>query len=258
MKLIPLIIIVVASFSCQRLVRRARVPANIFYQDDRQSFDRSEFPQWGSLHQTKEREKPWGTGFLIQACHIATAYHVVKQTQMEMQGDEVVYFHHSLESEPIAARPVLWGRAWEASPDTLNGEDWVVLELEKCLEGIEPLPLLSLEKGAMSSLPLVQIGFPEDRTIENIHVDYRCNAGPEPLKNDTAFGHDCATRPGNSGSPLLTLFEGKAHVVGITVASRGYFEEIISGYSGWIANKGCPISALEVAFKEYTQKKGLQ
>lgn len=233
-----------------------RNPANIFYEDDRKRFELQEFPQWGHLHQTKDLLKPWGTAFLIHSCYIATAYHVVKPTLKEIKGDEEVYFSTPLFEEPVLAKPVLWGEAWNSTKETLNGDDWAVLELSQCVDQkIKPLELLDIQEHTLLSMPLIIAGFPEDRDLEKISVDFKCNAGPEPLKSDTGFGHDCATRPGNSGSPMMTLMDGKAQVVGIAVATKGYFEEIIVGYSGWISNKACPIGPLKKAFEEYLKQK---
>lgn len=235
-----------------------RIPSNIFYKDDRKRFPLEQFPQWGHLHKEDNFSKPWGTAFVIHSCFIATAYHVVRPTIEEITGEETVSFfsnYKELQKTPIKARPVLWGKAWEATKEGLNAEDWAVLKLETCLpEEITPLPLLSVQEQTLRSLPLIIAGFPEDQTLEEISIDYQCNAGPEPLKDDSGFGHDCATRPGNSGSPLLTIFENQAQVVGIAVAAKGYFEEIISGYSGWISNKGCPIGPLKESFEKYLKE----
>jgi V8-like Glu-specific endopeptidase len=249
-----------SSFKNSSLLERE--PANIFYKDDRQRFELIDFPQWGHLHQSKDLEKPWGTAFLIHSCYIATAYHVVKPTIEEITGEEERFFETPLFEEPISAKPVLWGEAWTSTKETLNGDDWAVLKLSKCFpEKVKPLTLLDVQEHTLLSMPLIIAGFPEDRDLEKITVDLRCNAGPEPLKSDTGFGHDCATRPGNSGSPLMTLVDNKAQVVGIAVAAKGHFEEIIIGYSGWISNKACPIGPLKKSFEKFLNeeiKKGPQ
>lgn len=257
-KLIFLIFIFSGCQSPSSLIERD--PSNIFYKDDRQRFEISSFPQWGHLHQSSELKKPWGTAFLIHSCYIATAYHVVKPSLEEIKGDEERFFVSPLFENPISAKPVLWGEAWTASKETLNGDDWAVLELSECItenqEGkkVNPLSLLDIKEHTLLSMPLIIAGFPEDKDLEKVTVDWKCNAGPEPLREDTGFGHDCATRPGNSGSPLMTIVGGKAQVVGIAVASRGQFKEIITGYSGWISNKACPIGPLKTAFDNYLKK----
>lgn len=243
--------------SCTIYETDLRSPANIFYRDDRETLPRSEFPQWGSLHQKPERERPWGTAFVIDSCYIGSAYHVVVPTDTQMTGDEIVYFDSPLRERPIPARPVKWGKAWLATKKNLNARDWVILKLSECFskEEVEPLRLLPISREQLLDHPLMLAGFPQDRHPKNITVDYNCLAGPEVLRKDNGIGHDCATRPGNSGSPLLSQVPGrKDEVVAIVVASRGHFQEIIDGYSNWIANKACPIGPMAEALAELLEK----
>lgn len=235
-----------------------RKPANIFYVDDRDTFERIEFPQWGSLHRAKKREKPWGTAFLISNCHIGSAYHVVKETHEMMTGDEIAYFDTPLREEMVQATPVKWGKAWLTSEKDLNSEDWVILKLKDCFSGeeVKPLTLKSYSREDLLNLPLFLAGFPEDRHPKNITVDSSCFSGPEILTKDTGIGHDCATRPGNSGSPLIqTNSFNQNEVVAIVVASRGHFQEIITSYSNWISNKACPVGPMAEALIEIQNKK---
>ncbi len=230
-----------------------RKPANIFHRDDRVSHKRILFPQWGSLHKKLTREKPWGTAFIVSPCHIGSAYHVVKDTKEEMTGKEVVYFDTPLRDRPIEATPVRWGTPFSTSDRELNAQDWVLLELAECfsIDEVSPLKLSAYRREELNHRELRLIGFPEDRHPDNITEDPECQFGPRPLPGDSGLGHDCSTRPGNSGSPLLMQgLGGEDEVVAIVVASRGYFDEVIVGYSDWIANRACPISPMAQALSE--------
>ncbi len=226
-----------------------RGPANIFTKDDRETFERIDYPQWGSLHQRPIREKPWGTAFIISRCHIGSAYHVVKPTQLEIKGTETVYFDTPLRDKMVAAKPVKWGKAWQSTKQSLDSEDWVILKLNECfLEGeVEPLLLKKISRELLINRPLMLAGFPEDRITKNITVDRDCKTGPNVFKKDLGIGHNCATRPGNSGGPLIN---NQNEVIAIAVASRGYFDEIIVGYSDWISNKACPIGPMADALED--------
>lgn len=243
--------------SCTLYETSLRGPANIFYRDDRVTHARQEFPQWGSLHKGPQREHPWGTGFIIDRCYVGSAYHNVVKTDIELTGEETLYFDTPLRDEPQKVTPVAWGNASKATSEQLNAEDWVILKLENCFEKdeVEPLKLLPLSRELLTDHPLMLAGFPEDRHPKNITVDFECLSGPEVLRKENGIGHDCATRPGNSGSPLVSRMQGRENeVVAIVVASRGYFQEIIDGYSEWIANKACPIGPMATALKKLKEK----
>ncbi len=243
MKFLFFVVLFVAPLftSCQQTLDRS--PSNIFYQDDRQTHALEDFPQWGRVAKTTDSDRhPWGTGFLIHSCYVATAYHVVQSTDIPLTGNERVYFHHF--KAVLEASPVLWGDPLNAS---LNENDWVVLKLSECLD-IEPLKMEALSKKELRERKLFNAGFPEDRHPKNISVDMHCQSGPEV--QEVGFGHDCATRPGSSGSPLLSSLDGKDVVIGLTVASRGYFDDYIGGYSEWISNKACPIGPLKRSFEK--------
>lgn len=237
-------------FSCGSLSNKGRGPSNIFYEDDRESFEREEFPQWGSLHLKPMRTKPWGTAFLISQCHIGTAYHVVIPTDQQMTGREIAYFDNPLRAEPIKALPVAWGKPWSATKEGLDAEDWVILRLTQCFDKNEVTPL-TLSDRAVNSLSreeLTQGGFPQDRTIDRVTFDPQCKFGPH-LFEKTSLGHTCASRPGSSGSPIM-LKSNPEEVVGIVVATRGQFEEVIVGYSHWIANKATSVLPMKKALDE--------
>ena len=239
--------------SCTIYEADLRSPANIFYHDDRETLFRKDFPQWGSLHDKPVREKPWGTAFVIDHCYIGSAYHVVAPTTIELKGNEVVFFDSPLRETPIKATPVKRGKAWSASQRELNAQDWVILKLEECfsVNEVEPLKLVSLKREQLIDHPLMLAGFPQDRHPKNITVDFECLAGPEVLSKDNGIGHDCGTKPGNSGSPLISRMPGRdGEVVAVVVASRGHFQEIIDGYSEWIANKAAPIGPMAKALEE--------
>jgi|GEM_PF-2216910 len=243
------------TISCTSNNSTHRNPSNIFDRDDRILISRSELPSIGSLHQSASLSKPWGTALLIAPCYIATAYHVVKAIDQKITGTEVLFYSTILDNEPIKARPVKWGKLVNSSERNFNGEDWAILRLETCSKA-SPFELEILTNQQAYNLDVYNYGFPEDRILTYISHDSDCTIGPGPVKDDVAWGHNCATRPGNSGGPIISSESNK--VVALTVASRGYFDEIIVGYSSWIANKSCPIKPVSQALETLKQDEALQ
>lgn len=227
-----------------------RAPANIFDKDDRLKISKDLYPGVGRLMKNPQHQYSWGTAFHLSPCYVASAYHVVKDTNSEITKEDQVYFISSLKEKPIMATPVAWGTPYLGE---LNDNDWVILKLDECLE-VEPSEIFSLKNyrsiDDLRGISVELVGFPEDRVPDNIHLDKSCKFGDEEPEAGDGIGHNCATRPGNSGSPIYVVnSQGLKEVYAITVASRGYFVEIIAGYSPWISNTATPVAPVREAFK---------
>jgi V8-like Glu-specific endopeptidase len=242
---IPLLILI---FSCSHSDRR---PANIFDRDDRETIARSQEPGVGRLMKDPTSTYNWGTAFHISKCHVVSAYHVVKDTEKVIDQTDRAYFISPLRENPIEAKPIAWGKPYR---DDLNENDWVILELKECLK-LKQKDIFSFfsysNDSELRGRKIELLGFPEDRHPKNIHLDKDCKFGDEVPEKGEGIGHNCATRPGNSGGPLyISNSAGKRHVAAIAVASRGYFVEIIEGYSPWISNTATPAKPIAEAFED--------
>ncbi len=244
------IFILCFSSSCTQLVRN---PSNIFGRDDRIKLPLKAAPSVGRLFKNRLDLSSWGTAFHISQCHLLSAYHVVKSTDKEMTSNDTAYFLSIKEKGLIAAKPIAWGTPHKGN---LNDNDWVILKLEKCIsltknEIFQLSPYQNVNE--LRSLKVKLIGFPEDHDPRNVYIDEKCKVGDEPIdpKDGDGIGHNCATRPGNSGSPIFHgSLNSRPIAIAITVSSKGNLQDSISGYFPWIANRATPIAPIRAAFQK--------
>ena len=86
--------------------RSLRKIANIFVEDDRVALERSSFPAIGSIHTKAELKYIIGTGFLIDACYVATSYHLIKSND-EKKASNSLRISIDIESYFCTARPTI-------------------------------------------------------------------------------------------------------------------------------------------------------
>lgn len=194
-----------------------------------------------------------GTGFLVSACHVLTAGHVVAGAT-GISTDQVLLFFAGtgnlgpgdLKADYFGslspARPVVWGDYQEVKQGSTeervaafrrnNWGDWALLKLDRCLgeETITPLGLLPITTRdfmrAGGVRPVTAVGLPADRPNDKLTVDPACLMLGQV--NSAGWQHDCITMPGNSGGPVLAAKpepgEKWPRVLAITVASVGVTE----------------------------------
>lgn len=229
-------------FLCLGCSGPERAPANIFYQEDRLRIAKDGYLPIGSVHQNSTDQYNWGTGFQLDACHVLTNYHVVASTDSKLPPDLEVYYedhYHDGEFNRVPAQVVLAGKPYElAAGESTNQVDWALLKLKTCRPKSSYFQLAQLSIYEISGRTLKMMGFPSDRGRRIISLDPSCK-----IKGQSSRGmhHDCAGRPGSSGSPIYyTDGEDSLIVVAINVSQRADFDEIIGGYSHWIANAAVP------------------
>lgn len=164
-------------------------------------------------------------------------------------------------STPVAATPVRRGNTVNKKPIS-NDEDWTVLKLEHCLGDIYPflvLKELTLEQVSQRGLVLEMAGYPSDRWSGHLTVDSRCKVHRQTLLQRGGWRHDCATRPGNSGSPIYTRTPtGELVVVAMAATERGGFSEVIKSYNVFLSNGAVPIKPVIEALKELFEEKSFE
>lgn len=229
--------------------KNGRKIANIFVEDDRVSVERSSMPAIGSIHTKAELKSIIGTGFLIDACHVATSYHLIKSNNEKISREDYIFFKDGVSEEFVKAKVTAFhGRPHSAPAYEQDLEDWVILKLETCSQAI-PLELKKLSLADLQNKELKLYGFPRDRNIDYLSLDPSCSVGHEPNPNFRGVPHDCAVRAGNSGGPLIMEVDGAQYVVAIQSSRRKGFDDVFSEYMSSWANMATPVGPLVESFK---------
>lgn len=213
--------------------------AAVFYRDDRfaaQPRPGDPLARIGTLTRLSDASR--GTAFLIGRCHVLTNFHVAFSSSVA-NPQEISVFQIPSE-DPVRAIPVTAGALTEKSPSATE-EDWAVLKLDSCLGDkygwfeFEKIPTWTVTREK-----LVMAGFPSDKSTSSLTVDPDCAIHPETFDNPAIWRHDCASRPGSSGSPLLLKRGDDYRVVALNETERSPYLEIISSFSAFLANGAIP------------------
>jgi V8-like Glu-specific endopeptidase len=210
-----------------------KTQANIFGIDDRirvQPALQSPLATIGTL--TNNRDQARGTAFLVSRCLILTNAHVAFSDEKNPSVADTSQFQ-LLNEEPVTATPVLFGKVISEGTWQIQ-DDWAILKLANCLgDRYGWLKFGAIPSGMNFQPHAVQLaGFPEDKSLRGLTLDPQC------LIHDPKGRHDCATRPGNSGGPLL---DENLQVVGIAVSEKGSFSELILEYHASMGNGFVPV-----------------
>jgi V8-like Glu-specific endopeptidase len=179
-----------------------------------------------------------GSGFLISECHVLTAAHVVGS---KTRVGKRVHFRLTQTNSHSRGTVIASG-----TPDIPNGdfrEDWALIELEKCLgkkHGFLPPAGLS-SPGTTHMRQLSSYGFPSDKGRVTMMVDPLCQIyGQSPA----GFVHDCATKPGNSGGPIVRWNPNSARYEAIAISVAGHHYSAGATYHHAIANMAVAIGTI--------------
>lgn len=215
--------------------------ANIFYRDTRESIDpsekRTELRAVGTLERMQSDGR--GTAFLVSPCLILTNRHVAFSDFDHPDINEKSLFRLAT-GEAALAQPVMYGKT-EWHPEFENAKDWALLKLDSCLGsdvGWFDLKPLELNQMIFSKIELEIVGYPSDRSPHQITLHSGC------FIKDPGWRHDCATKSGNSGSPIFikNVSSERPQVVALAVSSIGGFSEIVRYYDVHISNGAVPVS----------------
>lgn len=171
------------------------------------------------------------TGFLISACHVLTAGHVLARTAKSAKIGMPVKYLPKGESGR-ASVPAVWGRVVAADPDFVMSEgppgfdlraiaqDWGLVELDRPLTGVEPIKLVSPGSRVARDALFSIVGYPLGSRQSGLYADEHCrnwsgHHGAISLAN--VIFADCAVRQGMSGGPLLVDDSATPLAAGIVV-----------------------------------------
>lgn len=184
------------------------------------------------------------TAFLVNECHVLTVRHAFRQ------GGSITGARAK-----FAAGAAGEARAWTVTeaqvieagrPTTTDGsdphQDWALLRLKKCLGRRYGTVVVSTEMPQPGQS--VQLaGYPIDKSFAiGLVLDPDCMV--RHIGDDGSIRHDCATQPGNSGSPLFDIIEvgdrKRLRVFAMNNAGHSY------GVPG--ANLRLPVTSFHLAY----------
>ncbi|MGR6330179.1 trypsin-like serine peptidase [Sphingomonas sp. XXL09] len=202
-------------------------PANVFSADgtDPRRYLESRDPLWRRLlpvgqltsefaMQNKQGQDGFGsimpgmgTTFLVSPCYAMTSYHVLFGTALvsyDPMARYAVRIRFGIDAKGSAAvmargQVRVWDPAGPAAPDV------ALIRLDHCYGrdiGWLDLPLGLPSADAIPGVPLVMASISRDRSMRRLSVQQGCTIRAFDRRRGWLF-HDCATREGASGAPLL-------------------------------------------------------
>lgn len=150
-----------------------------------------------------------GTAFFLDACHIVTNHHFLRECRKEGKEKEIQFEYghngNSFQKKISSLIPIASGNSSEVKTSaSINDPDWVVFKPPQCEK--DNFPTLSIcpmlaEKNEISQVKLAGLSTDRDDN-QGLSVDENCKIyiSEGKFKN---FGHDCAARSKTSGSPLF-------------------------------------------------------
>jgi V8-like Glu-specific endopeptidase len=175
-----------------------------------------------------------GTAFMVSPCYAMTNYHVLfggTNFTPNPIGTYLVTLRFGLgnSGEPalsVKGRVRYWGSASSTAPDIalvrLNGCPGVQL-------GWYELAAMR-DSRQLSATPLTMPSFSSDRSMERLSIQQGCRAHAYVPKRGWLL-HDCATRKGASGAPLIANLSGVPTVIGINAGEFRAASGVQNAYS---------------------------
>jgi V8-like Glu-specific endopeptidase len=150
-----------------------------------------------------------GTGFLVSECHVLTVQHAFSEVQPAV-GHRMTFRAAPSDHAPQSSRGTIVAsgnsnvalRAQDYSEG--RSKDWMLIRLDQCLGkslGYVEISVDETFSDAIASAPVRSAGFPQDRpSADTLIMDSECKIRASSFRE---LMHDCATLPGNSGSPVF-------------------------------------------------------
>lgn len=241
-------------------VARSTLAINVFGKDRRQALNIKKLPQVGLLLS--------GDGFACTATLVArdlvvTAAHCVTEPETGQQIGRLVFYAGYRDGEfrgVSAIKKVYTGKGGNRKAGFISTDDWALLKLTRPLG--DALGKVAVEKLSTAAdhdaSDVFSIGYSSDflgGDIASFDSDCRLTA-TEVHSGINTLLHNCSTRKGASGGPLLYVKDGKAKIIAINSSERRYLDKTIvpSGveYADSIANVAVPSERFYDKLKELT------
>jgi len=172
----------------------------------------------GRVHAGHGAELSMATGFLVSACHVLTAGHVLAKTGSPVRlGAEARFIPGGASPRANAAFPV-YGRVVAASQQFVMSvaptgfdqqripNDWALIELDHAIVGIDPIRLLYPAAPMASDIVYTVVGYPLGQRRQGLFAQEHCRNWSTTHAGMSLKGvmiADCAVQSGMSGGPVL-------------------------------------------------------
>lgn len=169
------------------------------------------------------------SGFLVSACHVLTAAHVLAKPGEAVRPNTAIRFYPLRVQRGAWAEPV-YGRVVAASPDFImqaepigfdagrTSNDWALIELERPIPDIEPIKLLYPTVPLAADAPLMVGGYTIEQRLPGLFAQSQCRRWVHEPGASAPHDYliaDCAVQSGMSGGPVLLAGESAAVAAGI-------------------------------------------
>ncbi|HWA62013.1 MAG TPA: trypsin-like peptidase domain-containing protein [Caulobacteraceae bacterium] len=187
------------------------------------------------------------TAFLVSPCLAVSNYHAVYgEGEATDERDFAVNFSVGDRpddrgfSDTVRAVPAFHG----AFDETDEGQDWVVLRLDRCLgTTIGWLSLSDIGAEALKPAQVSTAGYPAEKAPGRLWREDGCHLKHRPGE-PALMASDCSATPGASGSPVFVMQDGKPRVVGIVEGAENDVDGVQRRWNPEIANLVVDIGSL--------------
>lgn len=234
--------------------------AVVFDIDDRINVENSVGSPYGPIGVVfSSKRDNYTTGFLVSQCDVLTVRHILNDN-FPAKGR---YLYFSVGPKTIKGKWISRGTV-VASGDFIVGVaetsnrgtrigDWLLLHLDDCLGKKFGFLDLSISTGAesLNIQSYESAGFPRDRPLTSgVTLDPSCKIR---VFTEREVLHDCASRPGNSGSPIFreVVTNGKMKLEVYAMHSGGVSDAGVRPFDATYLGVALPTRTLLPSIKPY-------
>lgn len=228
--------------------------AAIFGEDDRIAADNelgSRYSPIGIVYSKQARQ--YSTGFLVDNCHVLSVRHIFDE-ESYVEGKVLSFSvgRRTVRGEWTSKGTVVASGGFREQSQSRGG-DWILLRLNNCLG--ERFGYLNLDSAPISpqidKQQFESAGFPNDKSLtRGITLDPSCYVRAQGANE---ILHDCASKPGNSGSPIFqeAMVDGKLRLDVFAMHTAGVPVKGVRQFSLAYAGIAIPMRSLVPQISKY-------